>query len=132
MVLNLKMTEVKSPNEHLIEDYFEEDVLGVKDLVIDIDEVGYDFLMDLERCVARGTAKLLNRFNVGVISDSADQNRFEDLTIYTYEDTKYVYVVQELRQLSGGEYGNWGGGVLHHAAVTIHHKGITKKSPTGC
>ena len=113
-------------NEHLIECYFEDGKLEMP-----IDEMGYAFHFDLEECVNRGTAKLLNKFNVGVVSDSGDQNRFEDLTIYTYGDNKYVYVVQELMQLSGGEYGNWGGGVLHHAGVNIYHKKVTKNNRKG-
>ena len=109
--------EVKSVNEDLVKRYFPDESLEMP-----IDESGYSFLCGLEERHANELVELVNKVHVGVLSDGPDKDRAESLTIFTYQDNKYVYVIQELIQLDGGEYGNWGGGVLHHAAVNIYHR----------
>ena len=108
---------VKSVNEDLIKEQFPDG-----DLELPIDEAGYSFWGELSRRAKDGRVELVNKVHMGVVSDGPDQNRAEDLSVYIYQDNKYVYVFQVLPHLDGGEYGNWGGGVLHHAAVNIYPK----------
>ena len=107
-----------SVNEDLVEQFFPDE----EKLELSASEEGYDFHDRLQDRLADGLVQQINETHVGVVGPSQYWNRHEDLTIYTYQDNKYVYVVQLLLHLDGGEYGNWGGGVLHHAAVNIYPK----------
>ena len=104
-------------NEDLIKEYFPDG-----NLEMPIDEAGYGFWCELSNRVEDGRVELVNKVHMGVVSDGPDHDRAEDLTIYTYQDNKYVFVINLLIHLDGGEYGNWGGGVLHHASVIIYHR----------
>ena len=120
---NVKLTEdgvllKVSVNEDLVKQFFPDE----EKLELSASEEGYDFHDRLQDRLADGLVQQINETHVGVVGPSQYWNRHEDLTIYTYQDNKYVYVVQELIQLSGGEYGDWTGGTLNMASVSIHHR----------
>ena len=120
---NVKLTEdgvllKVSVNEDLVKQFFPDE----DKLELSASEEGYAFHDRLQDRLADGLVQQINETSVGVVGPSEYWNRHEDLTIYTYQDNKYVYVVQELIQLSGGEYGDWTGGTLNMAGVSVYHK----------
>ena len=125
---NVKLTEdgvllKVSVNEDLVKQFFPDE----DKLELSTSEEGYDFHDRLQERIDDGLGMLVNKIHVGVVGPSEYWNRHEDLTIYTYQDNKYVYVVQELIQLSGGEYGDWTGGTLNMASVSVYHRWEAQK-----
>ena len=86
---NVKLTEdgvllKVSVNEDLVKQFFPDE----DKLELSTSEEGYDFHDRLQERIDDGLGMLVNKIHVGVVGPSEYWNRHEDLTIYTYQDTK--------------------------------------------